>query len=153
MVSAYFRNARQARGLFTTFFTAPTIGSHQVDGTGGLQVELWNLDQLPSYCLQFLGMLCHSNNFEDQLAYIRKMANKTREMLGDTVLISELWVVFSHLALNGYRHGPGFPSREGPSKQTWLSFWNGLPRMIEHLHSQVPFSFFVLPFTESDSLC
>jgi len=58
--------------------------------------------------------------------------------LGDTVLISELWVVFSHLALNGYRYGPGFPSREGPSKQTWLSFWNGLPRMIEHLHSDLP---------------
>ncbi len=59
-------------------------------------------------CPAFLADLTNSHELHTQISYIRNMNSRTRRLLKDTVLVSELFVAYSHLvsvADRFFKHG------------------------------------------------
>ncbi len=89
------------QGIFSKFFAAPKLElrtNNINSSSAGLRfIENFPESNLLVLCLEILKQLTNSSQLHAHILYIRNMDKRTRRLLKDTILVSEMFVAYSHI--------------------------------------------------------
>jgi len=95
------REAQNVQGIFSKFFAAPKLElrtNNINSSSAGLRfIENFPESNLLVLCLEILKQLTNSSQLHAHILYIRNMDKRTRRLLKDTILVSEMFVAYSHI--------------------------------------------------------